>query len=59
MKALGEQTWAAALDFLYGTAMVRAMGDPSPYDEARGGATTARTPPDRVPRRSRRRRRPT
>ena len=35
MTALGEQTWAAALEFLYGTAIVRAMGDPSPYDGAR------------------------
>ena len=35
LTALGQQTWAAALDFLYGTAMVRAMGDPSQYDESR------------------------
>ena len=35
LTALGEQTWAAALEFLYGTAMVRAMGDPSPYEGAR------------------------
>ncbi len=35
LTELGEQTWAAALEFLYGTAMVRAMGDPSPYDAAR------------------------
>ncbi len=35
LARLGETTWAAALDFLYGTAMVRAMGDPSPYDAAR------------------------
>jgi aromatic-L-amino-acid decarboxylase len=32
---LGETTWSAALEFLYGTAMLRAMGDPSPYDAAR------------------------
>ena len=32
---LGERTWGAALDFLYGQAMVRAMGDPSPYPESR------------------------
>ena len=35
LAALGERTWADALDFLYGIAQVRAMGDPSPYDEAR------------------------
>ena len=35
LARLGETTWAAALDFLYGTAMVRAMGDPSPYDASR------------------------
>ena len=35
MSALGQRTWAAALDYLYGTAAARAMGDPSPYPEAR------------------------
>jgi glutamate/tyrosine decarboxylase-like PLP-dependent enzyme len=35
LVALGERTWAVALEFLYGTAMVRAMGDPSPYEIAR------------------------
>ena len=35
MTGLGERTWAAALEFLYGTAMIRAMGAPSPYAEAR------------------------
>jgi glutamate/tyrosine decarboxylase-like PLP-dependent enzyme len=35
LARLGETTWAAALDFLYGKAMVRAMGDPSPYDASR------------------------
>ncbi len=35
LARLGETTWEAALEFLYGTAMVRAMGDPSPYDAAR------------------------
>lgn len=35
LTSLGERTWAAALDYLYGTAMERAMGDPSPYAEAR------------------------
>jgi glutamate/tyrosine decarboxylase-like PLP-dependent enzyme len=35
LARLGETTWEAALEFLYGTAMVRAMGDPSPYEAAR------------------------
>jgi aromatic-L-amino-acid/L-tryptophan decarboxylase len=35
LASLGERTWNDALEFLYGTAQVRAMGDPSPYDEAR------------------------
>jgi aromatic-L-amino-acid/L-tryptophan decarboxylase len=32
---LGASTWHHALEFLYGTALVRAMGDASPYPEAR------------------------
>src|SRR5437867_1217288 len=32
---LGAKTWQHALEFLYGTAVVRAMGDPSPYAESR------------------------
>ncbi len=35
MTELGAATWAAALDYLYGTAVGRAMGDPSPYPDAR------------------------
>ncbi len=35
MERLGADTWTAALDYLYGIAVERAMGDPSPYDEAR------------------------
>ena len=35
MARLGERTWTAALDYLYGTAVTRAMGDPSPYAESR------------------------
>jgi len=35
LQALGERTWAAALEFLYGNAMVRAMGDPSSYEASR------------------------
>ncbi len=35
LAELGERTWTAALEFVYGTAMVRAMGDPSPYEASR------------------------
>jgi glutamate/tyrosine decarboxylase-like PLP-dependent enzyme len=35
LEALGTATWTAALDFLYGHSMLRAMGDASPYAEAR------------------------
>lgn len=35
LEQLGTMTWAAALDYLYGQAMDRAMGDASPYAEAR------------------------
>ena len=35
LARLGETTWAAALEFLYGKAMVRAMGDPSAYEASR------------------------
>ncbi|MEO6207870.1 MAG: pyridoxal-dependent decarboxylase [Candidatus Limnocylindrales bacterium] len=35
LTSLGAATWEVALDFLYGQAMHRAMGDPSPYAEAR------------------------
>ena len=35
LERLGTDTWKAALDYLYGIAVERAMGDPSPYDEAR------------------------
>ena len=31
MEELGHATWRAALEFLYGTAVHRAMGDPAPY----------------------------
>jgi aromatic-L-amino-acid/L-tryptophan decarboxylase len=37
LERLGDATWAAALDFLYGPAAERAMGDPAPYDELRRG----------------------
>jgi len=35
LASLGSRTWHEALEFLYGTAVIRAMGDPSPYAEAR------------------------
>jgi aromatic-L-amino-acid/L-tryptophan decarboxylase len=35
LSGLGTSTWHHALEFLYGTAVVRAMGDASPYPEAR------------------------
>ena len=35
LERLGAETWAAALDFVYGHAMDRAMGAPSGYDAAR------------------------
>jgi glutamate/tyrosine decarboxylase-like PLP-dependent enzyme len=33
---LGERTWSAALDYLYGIAVQRAMGDPAGYSTVRG-----------------------
>ncbi len=44
MEQLGEATWRAALDFLYGTAVQRAMGNPAGYADLRReyfGATDA------------------
>jgi aromatic-L-amino-acid decarboxylase len=35
LERLGEATWRTALDFLYGTAMHRAMGDPAGYGDLR------------------------
>jgi glutamate/tyrosine decarboxylase-like PLP-dependent enzyme len=35
LKELGEATWRTALEFLYGTAVRRAMGDPAPYADLR------------------------
>ncbi len=35
LEALGEATWRTALDFLYGQAMDRAMGDPADYQTMR------------------------
>ncbi len=53
LSELGERTWAAALEFLYGTAMIRAMGAPSAYAEARrryyGNDMTGPGPAPRAP----------
>jgi glutamate/tyrosine decarboxylase-like PLP-dependent enzyme len=35
LERLGQATWQAALDFLYGKAMKRAMGDPATYPAMR------------------------
>ena len=35
LEALGESTWRAALEFLYGKAVHRAMGDPAGYEALR------------------------
>ncbi|CAN5630719.1 aminotransferase class I/II-fold pyridoxal phosphate-dependent enzyme [soil metagenome] len=35
LERLGAETWSAALDYLYGRAMNRAMGDASAYPDAR------------------------
>jgi glutamate/tyrosine decarboxylase-like PLP-dependent enzyme len=35
LASLGATTWHQALEFLYGIAVERAMGDASPYEEAR------------------------
>ena len=35
LAGLGQETWHHALEFLYGTAVVRAMGSPATYDDAR------------------------
>ena len=35
LASLGLETWHHALEFLYGTAVVRAMGTPATYDDAR------------------------
>ncbi|MEX1169347.1 MAG: pyridoxal-dependent decarboxylase [Chloroflexota bacterium] len=44
LEQLGDATWRAALEFLYGTAVHRAMGDPASYEALRReyfGATGA------------------
>src|SRR6187549_1153519 len=50
MEALGRDTWAAALDFLYDEAGQRAMGAPSGYDEARRAFFGEASTPSAAPR---------
>jgi aromatic-L-amino-acid decarboxylase len=49
MEQLGAATWKAALDFLYGTAMHRAMGDPAPYAAMRDAYYEPGDGPSRAP----------
>ena len=49
MERLGADTWATALDFLYGQAAHRAMGDPSPYATLRASFFGARGGPAPAP----------
>ena len=52
MHEAGEAIWAAALDYLYDHALVRAMGAPSDYDSLRAeffGVTRAPAPAPREP----------
>src|SRR5205809_7531470 len=52
MREAGDAIWAAALDYLYDHALVRAMGTPRDYDALRAeffGATRAPAPAPRVP----------
>ena len=49
LERLGEDTWRAALDFLYGPAAERAMGDPATYDEIRRAFFGERRSPGPAP----------
>ena len=49
LERLGEDTWRAALDFLYDHAVERAMGDPGSYDEIREAFFGARRSPGPAP----------
>jgi len=52
MREAGDAIWAAALDYLYDHALVRAMGTPSDYDALRAeffGATRVPGPAPREP----------
>ena len=49
LERLGEATWRAALDFLYGTAVHRAMGDPAGYESLRSSYFGADGAPSTAP----------
>jgi glutamate/tyrosine decarboxylase-like PLP-dependent enzyme len=49
LEALGDATWRAALEFLYGTAVRRAMGDPAPYADLRDAYFGAGRGPSAAP----------
>ncbi len=49
LERLGEDTWRAALDFLYGHAVERAMGHPGSYDEIRQAYFGERRSPGPAP----------
>ncbi len=49
LERLGDATWRAALDFLYGPAAERAMGDPASYDEVRRSFFGERRAPGPAP----------
>jgi glutamate/tyrosine decarboxylase-like PLP-dependent enzyme len=49
MEALGSATWRVALEFLYGTAVHRAMGDPASYGDLRRAYFGDRNEPAAAP----------
>ena len=49
MEQLGAATWRVALDFLYGTAVHRAMGDPASYGDLRRAYFGERNEPTAAP----------
>ena len=49
LERLGDATWRAALDFLYGPAAERAMGHPGTYDEIRRSFFGERGAPEPAP----------
>ena len=49
MEWLGDATWRAALDYLYGPSAERAMGDAAPYGELRRRTSDRAVSPVRLP----------
>jgi glutamate/tyrosine decarboxylase-like PLP-dependent enzyme len=49
LERLGDSTWRAGLEFLYGTAMHRAMGNPAGHDELRASYFGNGDAPSRAP----------